>query len=211
MTDAPAKPVLLTGASGNLGRMLTKALAAEGWTLRLTDITPFPDPVPARRDVHPRRSERWRDDPAPGGGLRRDRPSRRRIGRAAVRGSARPEHSRPVSHLRSRAARTCTGDFRLVQPFHRLSRTHRIDWRRHAIPARRVLRPVQGLRRTDGPLVLVQARRRERLHPHRLLFPGANQCTDARELAVVSRPRAAGGTVRDDREGRLPGRLGRLR
>jgi uronate dehydrogenase len=47
MTDAPAKPVLLTGASGNLGRMLTKALAAEGWTLRLTDITPFPDPVPA--------------------------------------------------------------------------------------------------------------------------------------------------------------------
>lgn len=46
MTDAPAKPILLTGASGNLGRMLTKALAAEGWTLRLTDITPFPDPVP---------------------------------------------------------------------------------------------------------------------------------------------------------------------
>ena len=47
MTDAPTKPVLLTGASGNLGRMLTKALAAEGWTLRLTDITPFPDPIPA--------------------------------------------------------------------------------------------------------------------------------------------------------------------
>jgi uronate dehydrogenase len=47
MTDAPAKPVLLTGASGNLGRMLAKALAAEGWTLRLTDITPFSDPIPA--------------------------------------------------------------------------------------------------------------------------------------------------------------------
>jgi uronate dehydrogenase len=52
MTDAPAEPlppgpVLLTGASGNLGRMLTKALAAEGWTLRLTDIAPFPDPIPA--------------------------------------------------------------------------------------------------------------------------------------------------------------------
>jgi uronate dehydrogenase len=46
MTEAPAKPVLLTGASGNLGRMLTKALSAEGWTLRLTDITPFPDTVP---------------------------------------------------------------------------------------------------------------------------------------------------------------------
>jgi uronate dehydrogenase len=47
MTDALAKPVLLTGASGNLGRMLTKALAAEGWTLRLTDITPFADPIPS--------------------------------------------------------------------------------------------------------------------------------------------------------------------
>jgi uronate dehydrogenase len=47
MPDALAKPVLLTGASGNLGRMLAKALAAEGWTLRLTDITPFPDPLPA--------------------------------------------------------------------------------------------------------------------------------------------------------------------
>ena len=46
MTDATAKPVLLTGASGNLGRMLAKPLAAEGWTLRLTDITPFPDPLP---------------------------------------------------------------------------------------------------------------------------------------------------------------------
>jgi uronate dehydrogenase len=41
------KPILLTGASGNLGRMLAKALAAEGFTLRLTDIAPFPDPVPA--------------------------------------------------------------------------------------------------------------------------------------------------------------------
>lgn len=43
----PTKPVLLTGASGNLGRMLARALSAEGWTLRLTDIAPFPDAVPA--------------------------------------------------------------------------------------------------------------------------------------------------------------------
>ena len=46
MSDTPAKPVLLTGASGNLGRHLTKALSAQGWTLRLTDIAPFPDPLP---------------------------------------------------------------------------------------------------------------------------------------------------------------------
>ncbi len=42
----PEKPVLLTGASGVLGRVLAKALAAQGWTLRLTDIVPFPDEVP---------------------------------------------------------------------------------------------------------------------------------------------------------------------
>jgi uronate dehydrogenase len=46
MPDIPSKPVLLTGASGNLGRHLSKALSAEGWALRLTDIAPFPDPVP---------------------------------------------------------------------------------------------------------------------------------------------------------------------
>ena len=39
-------PVLLTGASGALGRVLAKGLAAAGVTLRLTDIAPFPDPLP---------------------------------------------------------------------------------------------------------------------------------------------------------------------
>jgi uronate dehydrogenase len=46
MTATPAKPVLLTGASGALGRVLAKSLPAEGWNLRMTDIVPFPDPVP---------------------------------------------------------------------------------------------------------------------------------------------------------------------
>jgi len=48
MPGIPAKPVLLTGASGALGRVLARELAAAGWTLRLTDIAPFPDPVPDR-------------------------------------------------------------------------------------------------------------------------------------------------------------------
>ena len=46
-TAVPDKPVLLTGASGALGQVLTRALAAQGWTLRLTDRVPFPGPVPA--------------------------------------------------------------------------------------------------------------------------------------------------------------------
>jgi uronate dehydrogenase len=45
MTDK-TRPVLLTGASGNLGRSLARALGAAGWTLRLTDIAPFPDEIP---------------------------------------------------------------------------------------------------------------------------------------------------------------------
>ena len=50
VTAKPAKPVLLTGASGALGRVLTKSLAAEGWTLKLTDIVPFPDAIPTGAD-----------------------------------------------------------------------------------------------------------------------------------------------------------------
>lgn len=41
------RPILLTGASGNLGRALAPVLAAQGWTVRLSDIAPFPDPLPA--------------------------------------------------------------------------------------------------------------------------------------------------------------------
>ena len=47
MTETPAKPVLLTGASGALGRVLTRSLGALGWKLVLTDIAPFADPLPA--------------------------------------------------------------------------------------------------------------------------------------------------------------------
>ena len=46
--DIVEKPILLTGASGALGRMLAREVGAAGFTLRLTDINPFPDPLPAR-------------------------------------------------------------------------------------------------------------------------------------------------------------------
>jgi uronate dehydrogenase len=42
-----AAPILLTGASGALGRQLTTRLSEAGYTLRLTDILPFPDALPA--------------------------------------------------------------------------------------------------------------------------------------------------------------------
>ncbi len=47
LSTIPARPVLLTGASGNLGRQITAYLGSLGWTLRLTDIAPFPDAIPA--------------------------------------------------------------------------------------------------------------------------------------------------------------------
>ncbi|MGV6873548.1 NAD-dependent epimerase/dehydratase family protein [Pseudochelatococcus sp. B33] len=43
-----AKHVLLTGASGTLGRLLAHRLSAAGYRLRLSDIKPFPDPLPQR-------------------------------------------------------------------------------------------------------------------------------------------------------------------
>ncbi len=46
MPEIPEKPVLLTGASGGLGRVLARNLSALGWRLVLTDLVPFPDPVP---------------------------------------------------------------------------------------------------------------------------------------------------------------------
>jgi uronate dehydrogenase len=42
------RPVLLTGASGTLGRLLAARLGTLGWTLRLTDIVEFPDPLPPK-------------------------------------------------------------------------------------------------------------------------------------------------------------------
>ncbi|MET0745435.1 MAG: NAD(P)-dependent oxidoreductase [Microvirga sp.] len=38
--------VLLTGASGNLGRVLVSGLGSAGFRLRLTDLVPFPDSLP---------------------------------------------------------------------------------------------------------------------------------------------------------------------
>ncbi len=43
MSEQPARPVLITGASGALGRQVAAALGARGWKLVLTDIAPFPD------------------------------------------------------------------------------------------------------------------------------------------------------------------------
>ena len=43
----PERPVLLTGASGTIGRLLTTRLAALGWLLRATDVVPFPSELPS--------------------------------------------------------------------------------------------------------------------------------------------------------------------
>ena len=41
------RPVLLTGASGALGRQIAAYLGGLGWPLVLTDIAPFPDALPS--------------------------------------------------------------------------------------------------------------------------------------------------------------------
>jgi uronate dehydrogenase len=46
--DRTNKNVLLTGASGALGRQIARSLAANGISLVLTDIAPFPDALPPR-------------------------------------------------------------------------------------------------------------------------------------------------------------------
>ena len=46
MTETPAKPVLMTGASGKLGCALARSLGALGWRLVLTDIVLFPNTLP---------------------------------------------------------------------------------------------------------------------------------------------------------------------
>src|SRR5260370_40434782 len=42
----PERPVLLTGASGTIGRLLMARLAALGWPLRAADILPSPVAIP---------------------------------------------------------------------------------------------------------------------------------------------------------------------
>jgi uronate dehydrogenase len=42
----PERPVLLTGASGTIGRLLMARLAALGWPLRATDIIPSSVAIP---------------------------------------------------------------------------------------------------------------------------------------------------------------------
>lgn len=46
MVTQVKKAILLTGASGTIGRVLTPLLAARGYLLRLTDVRPFPDTLP---------------------------------------------------------------------------------------------------------------------------------------------------------------------
>jgi uronate dehydrogenase len=48
MTAPGGKPALMTGASGALGSMLAARLSEWGWELVLTDIKPFPGPLPPR-------------------------------------------------------------------------------------------------------------------------------------------------------------------
>jgi uronate dehydrogenase len=114
------KPILLTGASGALGRMLAKELSAEGFTLRLTDIAPFPDPMPdrarfVRADLNEGlaivRQAEGCSTILHFGGIATENPFEMIAG---------PQPPRPLPHLRSRAAGGRPRGLRELQPRHRL-------------------------------------------------------------------------------------------
>ena len=44
------RPVLLTGSSGKVARGIIPLLTEHGWSLRLTDIAPLDDPLPANAE-----------------------------------------------------------------------------------------------------------------------------------------------------------------
>ena len=210
MTDTPAKPVLLTGASGALGRVLVEVAGALGWTLRLTDIAPFPDAVPAgatftRADLNDGVTMLRLAEGCGAimhlGGVSVERPFEEVIG----------PNIRGLYHIyeaaRREKARVIFASSNHSIGFHERTESAR---RRHPVPAGRVLRAVEGVWRADGPDVLVQAWGGERLRPHRVVLPGAGECADAGDLAVVSGLLAAGGALRADAEGRPCGDLGRV-
>ena len=193
MTEIPDKPVLLTGASGNLGRSLTRALGAQGWTLRLTDIAPFPDPLPAGASF-------TRADLGDGvtmlrlaegcgailhfGGVSVERPFEEVLG----------PNLRGLYHIyeaaRREQARVIFASSNHSIGFH--ERTETIDTDAPFMPD-----GFYGLSKAYGELmgqaVLEEARRGERLRPHRLQLPRAGGRAHAGHLAVLRRPVAAGG------------------
>ncbi len=121
MTETPAKPVLLTGASGALGRVLVRHLGGLGWKLVLTDIAPFPDALPAgaaftRADLEDGVAMLRLAEGCGAilhlGGVSTEQPFETVIG-PNIRGA--------VSHLRGGAAGEGARGLCFVQPFHRLS------------------------------------------------------------------------------------------
>ena len=163
MTDSPAKPVLLTGASGALGRVLTRSLPAEGCALRLTDIAPFPDTVPpgatfTKADLNDGvtilRLAEGCGAIVHLGGVSVERPFEEVLG----------PNIRGLFHIyeaaRREGARVIFASSNHSIGFHERTETHP---RRHAVPAGRVLWVVESVWRADGPALLAQARGGERV------------------------------------------------
>jgi uronate dehydrogenase len=184
---AESRPVLLTGASGALGRVLAQTLTRAGGTVRMTDIAPFADPLPDNATF-------TRADLEDGvailrlaegcgaivhlGGTSTDQPFEDVIG----------PNIRGLYHIYEAARRE---NARVVFA----SSNHAIGFHERTTPldADCSLRPdtYYGLSKAYGELMgglyFDKHGGRKRLGPDRIVLPGATRRPHARELAVARR------------------------
>ncbi len=185
MTDRAMLPLLLTGASGALGRVLARNLATAGWTLRLTDIAPFPDPVPERAAF-------TQADLAEGATMARLAEGCGTILHFGGVSVERPFHEVLGPNItglyniyeaaRLAGARVVFASSNHTIGFHPRSERLDVDC---AFRPDGYYRAIEGVRGVDGQPVLGQARGRERPCPHRLVPACAEGRPDAVDLPFV--------------------------
>ena len=168
------RPVLLTRASGKVARGIIPLLTEHGWSLRLTDIAPFADPLPANAEFVAANLGGNRRYSGSGRGHARHRPPR---GPGRIRGARayhRTEHQGRSHSFRGRPGREYPGGERLFKSRHRLLLADDVSGYLGPAPPRQLLRPVQGLWLAGRSLLLRPLQNRERVDSDRIVLRSAH-------------------------------------